>query len=306
MGEVKVPTPETTSINYWLDILVGKALPCMLVGSAGCGKTQLINGMLSKLNPEKTLTSTINFNFYTGSEALRANLEAPLEKKTGQNFGPPGSADLIFFLDDLNLPQLDKYDTQSAIELARQFINYGHWYDPYNPAKGFKSVTKCQFLACLNPTAGSFNINPRLQRQFITFAISFPGPASLLAIYETFLNGHLKNFKATIQDLSANIIASALKLHVDVAKTFRKSAVNFHYEFNIRHMSNVFQGLLVAKPEKFDEPEKFVALWLHESERVYSDRLVNYENIKQYASFGIGLHQGQVWFLQNGQVLQWW
>lgn len=59
-----------------------------------------------------------------------------------------------------------------------------------------------------------------------------------------------------------------------VAANFRKTATNFHYEFNIRHLSNVFQGLLVAQPDQFKTAEKFVHLWLHESERVYGDRLV--------------------------------
>jgi hypothetical protein len=30
-------------------------------------------------------------------------------------------------------------------------------------------------------------------------------------------------------------------VRVQVAATFRKTAANFHYEFNIRHLSNVFQ-----------------------------------------------------------------
>ena len=59
-----------------------------------------------------------------------------------------------------------------------------------------------------------------------------------------------------------------------VATNFRKTATNFHYEFNIRHLSNVFQGLLVAQPDQFKTAEKFVLLWMHESERVYGDRLV--------------------------------
>ena len=54
---------------------------------------------------------------------------------------------------------------------------------------------------------------------------------------------------------------------------FKKTAQNFHYEFNIRHISNVFQGLMVSNPDQFHQSEKFVHLWLHESERVYGDRL---------------------------------
>ena len=38
-----------------------------------------------------------------------------------------------------------------------------------------KDIHSVQYIACMNPTAGSFTINPRLQRHFATFAVSFPG-----------------------------------------------------------------------------------------------------------------------------------
>ena len=47
-------------------------------------------------------------------------------------------------------------------------------------------------------------------------------------------------------------------------------------------MANIFQGLLVATPPNFPDPEKFVCLWLHESERVYGDRLVSYEDLARF------------------------
>lgn len=122
--------------------------------------------------------------------ALRA-LQAPLEKKTGTNYGPPGKAALVYFLDDLNLPELDKYNTQSAIALVRQQVrfcarciylqssvahvlaltqfDYGHWYERSKFL--LRNLLNCQYLACLNPTAGSFVINPRLQRHFLTLAV---------------------------------------------------------------------------------------------------------------------------------------
>lgn len=50
----------------------------------------------------------------------------------------------------------------------------------------------------------------------------------------------------------------------------------------MRHLSNVFQGLLMSKPAQFDNHPKFLALWLHESERVYADRLVSAEDFATY------------------------
>ena len=57
--------------------------------------------------------------------------------------------------------------------------------------------------------------------------------------------------------LGKNLIRAALNLHTGVAQTFRKTAVNFHYEFNIRHLTRVFTGLLGSRPEQFKDPDKF-------------------------------------------------
>lgn len=46
----------------------------------------------------------------------------------------------------------------------------------------------------MNPTAGSFVVDPRLQRLFVTLAVETPGVDSLMMIYGTFLHGHLKKF----------------------------------------------------------------------------------------------------------------
>ena len=280
MEEVTVPTPETASVSYWMNELVRNMFPVMLLGSAGCGKTQLIHGILHDLDAAVRLSQVINNNFYTDSPALQSRMEQTLVKRTGTSYGPPGKAKLIYFIDDLNLPEVDPYNTQSAIALIRQVVEYGHVYDRMKLTG--KSIMDVQFLSCMNPTAGSFEINPRLQRHFVTFAISFPGATSLLTIYETFLNGHLKNFNPELQEISKQIISGALDIQKGVSDNFKKSAVNFHYEFNIRHLSNVFQGVLVAQPSQFTEVSKFAQLWLHESERVYGDRLRDKEGLKKY------------------------
>ena len=53
----------------------------------------------------------------------------------------------------------------------------------------------------MNPTAGSFVINPRLQRMFATLAINFPSLEALNTIFATFLLGHLSKFTEEVQEL---------------------------------------------------------------------------------------------------------
>lgn len=68
----------------------------------------------------------------------------------------------------------------------------------------------------------------------MTLAMDFPGQDSLMKIYGTFLQGHLKKFKEDVQDLATKILQAALALHERVSSTFRKTAINFHYEFTVR------------------------------------------------------------------------
>jgi dynein heavy chain len=228
MASVTVPTPETCSVTFWMKILVGMRRPVMLAGPSGTGKTQIVNGMLASFNPAEMLSSSINFNFYTTSAVLQNTMGIPLVKKTGTNYGPPGQANLVYFVDDINLPEVDPYDTQSAIALLRQHLEYEHVYDLSKLTA--KNVSNTQLVACMNPTAGSFEIDPRLQRWFATFAIGLPETMSLHTIYLTFLTGHLKKFDEDVQGIARDLVRGAVSLHREVMTNFRKTAQNFHYE----------------------------------------------------------------------------
>mmetsp|Transcript_31209 Transcript_31209/g.79123 ORF Transcript_31209/g.79123 Transcript_31209/m.79123 type:complete len:3875 (-) Transcript_31209:127-11751(-) len=281
MDSVTVPTGETQSITFFLDLLVELRYPALLVGLAGAGKTAMINGKLRSL-PEDYMTLTTNFNYYTDGAGFRAILESPLEKKAGRNFGPPGNLRLVYFVDDLNMPQLDPYETQYPISLLRQYMDYQHWYDMAKLQ--LRVIQNVQFVCAMNPTCGSFVVNPRLQRHFMVFAIGFPGSEALMTIFSTFLKGHLKQFDAALNDeqFAHKLIQAALELHNKVAQTFRKTAINFHYEFSIRHLASVFKGLLMSEPTYFQEPAKFASLFIHEAERVYGDRLVSTKDLDSY------------------------
>eukprot|EP00929_Paragymnodinium_shiwhaense_P082767 TRINITY_DN4377_c2_g1_i1.p1 TRINITY_DN4377_c2_g1~~TRINITY_DN4377_c2_g1_i1.p1 ORF type:complete len:2551 (-),score=809.20 TRINITY_DN4377_c2_g1_i1:84-7481(-) len=282
MGEVTVPTSETVALTFYMKALICQHHPIMLIGLAGCGKTQSCLGLLKSLEADTFTYYAMNMSYYTDSTLLQTMMENPLEKKAGKLYAPPGKLQLIYFIDDLNMPALDKYNTQSAIELMKEKQDYGHWWDRAKIL--LKDIGNTQYMCCMNPTSGSFIVNQRLQRHFWTAAVPFPEQGALHTIYSTFMKGHFERlaFKGTVVEIVSGVIKAALSLHGMVVSSFRKTASNFHYEFNIRHMSGVFAGLLQAKPQEFGDAEKVVCLWIHESERIYGDRLVSVGDLKKY------------------------
>ncbi|CAB1441696.1 unnamed protein product, partial [Pleuronectes platessa] len=236
-----VHTTETIRVRYFMDRLLEHRRPVMLVGNAGTGKSVLVGDKLGSLDADKYMIKNAPFNYYTTSAMLQAVLEKPLEKKAGRNYGPPGSRRLIYFIDDMNMPEVDAYGTVQPHTIIRQHMDYNHWYDRTKLL--LKEINNVQYVSCMNPTAGSFTINPRLQRHFSVFALSFPGPEALSTIYTSILSHHLKGpgFTATLQKSCPTLVQLALALHQRISCTFLPTAVKFHYIFNLRDLSNIFQ-----------------------------------------------------------------
>ncbi|MGH0121561.1 UNVERIFIED_CONTAM: hypothetical protein FKN15_040688 [Acipenser sinensis] len=284
-----VHTSETIRIRYFMDMLMEKKRPLMLVGNAGTGKSVLMGEKLRSLNTDNYVVQSVPFNFYTTSAMLQAILEKPLEKKAGRNYGPPGNKSLIYFIDDMNMPEVDKYGTVAPHTLIRQHMDHGHWYD--RSKLTLKDIHNCQYVACMNPTSGSFTIDPRLQRHFFVFAVSFPGQEALHAIYSTILSQHLSmnSFAMALQKFCAMLVAGALSFHQKITSSFLPTAVKFHYVFNLRDLSNIFQGLLFSSAECVKTNTDMIRLWLHETDRVYGDKLINDKDKELFAKIQVDI-----------------
>ncbi|KAM9308794.1 LOW QUALITY PROTEIN: dynein axonemal heavy chain 11 [Gastrophryne carolinensis] len=270
---VFVHTSETTRLGYFTDLLIQKAKPVMLVGNAGVGKTVFLNDRLARL-PDQYMIAKVPFNYYTTSAALQRILEKSLEKKAGRNYGPLGNKKLVYFIDDMNMPEVDKFGTVQPHALVRQHLDYGHWYE--RQKMSLKEVYNCQYVACMNPTAGSFTINRRLQRHFTVFAVNFPSNDALEAIFAKILSFHLQqhSFHPSILRTGPTVIQAAMWLSHKMVQNFLPTAIKFHYIFNLRDIANIFQGILFATPDCLKQPNDLIQLWLHESSRVYGDKLI--------------------------------
>lgn len=76
-------------------------------------------------------------------------------------------------MDDLNMPVKDEFGSQPPLELIRQWIDYGFWYDRDKQLP--KRVQKMFLLGGMGPPGGGrMSISRRLQSRFNQINVTFP------------------------------------------------------------------------------------------------------------------------------------
>jgi dynein heavy chain len=283
-----VPTLYTERLKDLLHLHVRHKKPILFMGNAGTGKTALINEYLDNLKADDYAKTVINFSSKTTSKSLQNNIMCSGLSKLGMRlYGLGSGRTMVLFVDDINMPKTDEYGTQSPIALMRQIIDYGIVYDRENLEERNK-LQDLYFCACLNPKAGYFTIELRLQRHFSTFCLPVPNEMTINQIYSQVLTHHFSSFETCFEKMAPKIVESTIKLfrYVISDTQFSPSAKKFHYQFNLRDLSRIIEGIMTSTPEFYkNDPFKVVRLWVHEVKRVFEDRLINSEDIAKFGKY---------------------
>lgn len=168
-----MPTIHTTRLRYLLDIHLKRKHPVLFVGGAGTGKTQVIKDYLASTRTDQVAYKTINFSSFTDAASLQRDIESMLDKKSGKTYGSAMNKTLIAFIDDLNMPYVETYGTQTPIQLLRQIIDYGSIFNR-EQLEERKFIQDLLFFSCMNHKSGSFTVDLRLQRNFSSFTMYTP------------------------------------------------------------------------------------------------------------------------------------
>ena len=92
----------------------------------------------------------------------------------------------------------------------------------------------------------------------------------------------LNKFQFMVRKMCTNVVNATLQLHAKCSLQFSPTAVKFHYIFNLRDLTNVFQGMLFANNDCVATPTDLGKLWCHEAQRVYRDKLADVKDIELF------------------------
>ena len=92
-------------------------------------------------------------------------------------------------------------------------------------------------------------------------------------IFGTILKTFLSSFDNDLVALTDVIVSSSSQVFATIIKELLPTPTKTHYTFNLRDLAKVVQGMLMVEPKKVSTKEQLARLWVHESQRVFGDRL---------------------------------
>jgi dynein heavy chain len=273
--QLLVPNPDTVRFSYIMDRMITLQSSVFLTGESGVGKSVNVQNLLEKM---KDLANVVPF-FMTFSAQTKAGntqltMEGKLEKKRKTLLGAPVNKTVVFLIDDVNMPMVEEYGAQQAIELLRQFQDLKGFWD--RKKHEWKDVENTSILLCAAPPGGGRNLmTTRFTRHSLVVCMPNTSEETMTVIFGSIIHGFLQKFKQEIQGLGNAAVAATIDLYNKCGDELLPTPTRPHYTFNLRDVSKVFQGLLMVKPMHVASAEAFTRLWFHEVCRVFMDRLIN-------------------------------
>ena len=275
-----VPTLDSARAMFLIEALhTGGKRPVLLTGGPGTAKTSTALMFFATFDAGTRLVKRLNFSSATTPGMFQESVEGELDKRGGKSFGPPGGKKMTLFIDDVSMPLVNNWGDQPTNEIVRQLVEQGGMYFLDKDKRGdFKVCEDLSFVAAMtHPGGGRNDIPNRLKRHFFVFNMVLPSLASIDDLYGQMLRGRFApgDFTPPCVELAGKLTGATIDLWRRVKSKMLPTPAKFHYVFNMRELSRVFQGVLLTPsdtiktgglqvPAPQEPATNLLRLWKHE------------------------------------------